>query len=89
MKKNPFSFLLSSTLIGVIALSLIGVAQNEVYLILLFMIGFLPLFRYYLYLNKKDILTQTQIDSIYFFGFLVTLITLGSTAIRLVFVDFI
>lgn len=45
--------------------------------------GLAPLVFYHLALMRKRLLSPTEIDSVYYFGFLVTVITLVSTAISL------
>lgn len=45
--------------------------------------GVLPLAVYHVFLLRQRILSPTEIDSIYYFGFLVTVITLVSTAISI------
>ena len=45
--------------------------------------GLAPLSLYHLALFRKRLLTPTEIDSVYYFGFLVTVVTLVSTAISL------
>jgi hypothetical protein len=45
--------------------------------------GIAPLIIYQFNLRKKDLLSPSEIDSIYYFGFLVTIITLVSTAIAI------
>ena len=45
--------------------------------------GLLPLVIYHIILWRKRVLSSTEIDSIYYFGFLVTVITLVATAISL------
>jgi hypothetical protein len=45
--------------------------------------GVLPLAAYHVILLRQRILSPTEIDSIYYFGFLVTVITLVSTAISI------
>lgn len=45
--------------------------------------GLLPLMAYHAALTKARVLTSTEVDSVYYFGFLVTIITLVSTAISI------
>ena len=45
--------------------------------------GLLPLITYHFALTKARVLTSTEVDSVYYFGFLVTIITLVSTAISI------
>jgi len=45
--------------------------------------GLLPLMAYHASLMKARMLSSTEIDSVYYFGFLVTIITLVSTAISI------
>lgn len=45
--------------------------------------GIVPLIVYQFNLHKKDLLSPPEIDSIYYFGFLITVITLVSTAISI------
>jgi chromosome segregation ATPase len=82
--KNIFSILLVIAFVGILAQSQFNFGPKYDTLILV-AAGFTPLILYRYYLGSRDTLTQTEIDSIYYFGFLVTLIVLGATALRLVF----
>jgi len=82
--KNIFSILLVIAFVGILAQSQFNFGPKYDTLILI-AAGFTPLILYRYYLGSRDTLTQTEIDSIYYFGFLVTLIVLGATALRLVF----
>jgi hypothetical protein len=80
-----FSFLLAISLLGIFLLSnnirLDSQELNQFSSISVFFAGFVPLITYHLLLSfHKGFLTQHNIDSVYFFGFLVTLATLGSSA---------
>ena len=74
-------FLIS--LIGVLGSSFIDHEENSQYQFIGLIAGVLPLLGYYFALAKKKLLSQSEIDSIYYFGFLVTVITLVSTAIAI------
>jgi hypothetical protein len=82
--KNIFSILLAIAFFGILAQSQFNFGPKYDTLILV-AVGFTPLIAYKYYLGSRDTLTQNEIDSIYYFGFLVTLIVLGATALRLVF----
>ena len=73
-------FLIS--LIGVLGSSFID-HENSQYQFIGLMAGVLPLLGYYYALARKKILSPSEIDSVYYFGFLVTVITLVSTAIAI------
>ena len=80
-----FSFLLMTSLLGIFLLGsdVYSNSQNlnQYSAILVFLAGLVPLIIYHLSLIfHKGLLTQHSIDSVYFFGFLVTLATLGSSA---------
>lgn len=80
-----FSFLLIISLIGILILSTIEHPNSEQFSqsnpILVFLAGLVPLIIYHLSLKfRKGYLSQHNVDSVYFFGFLVTLATLGSSA---------
>ena len=74
-------FLIS--LIGVLGSSFIDHEENSQYQFIGLIAGVLPLLGYYFALAKKKLLSQSEIDSVYYFGFLVTVITLVSTAIAI------
>ena len=73
-------FLIS--LIGVLGSSFID-HENSQYQFIGLMAGVLPLLGYYYALARKKLLSPSEIDSVYYFGFLVTVITLVSTAIAI------
>lgn len=73
-------FLIS--LIGVLGSSFID-HENSQYQFIGLIAGVLPLLGYYYALAKKKLLSPSEIDSVYYFGFLVTVITLVSTAIAI------
>lgn len=73
-------FLLS--LAGVLATSWLQHAEGIIQWISL-AAGLFPLAAYHVILFRKHILSPTEVDSIYYFGFLVTVITLVSTAISI------
>lgn len=73
-------FLIS--LIGVLGSSFID-HENSQYQLIGLIAGLLPLLGYYYVLAKKKLLSAAEIDSVYYFGFLVTVITLVSTAIAI------
>ncbi len=80
-----FSVLLFSSLLIIGALSLDHTSSStnigQTKPILVFLGGLLPLVIYHISLSfQKGHLTQDKVDSVYFFGFLVTLATLGSSA---------
>lgn len=75
-----FSTLLTISLLGVGVLSLNGDVNGSMRPILVFTAGGLPMIFYHFKLMHSEYLTQDKIDSIYYFGFLVTLATLGSSA---------
>jgi uncharacterized protein YukE len=77
-----FSFLLLISLSGIFILSYSSNHDMEnSNPVLVFLAGLLPLIFYHLSLQlHKGFLTQNKVDSVYFFGFLVTLATLGSSA---------
>ncbi|MFM2084323.1 MAG: hypothetical protein RLY95_1141 [Pseudomonadota bacterium] len=78
------------TFFPLFAISLLGVLASSFFqhgqyfsqmLSLLF--GILPLCLYHISLSKKTELSSTEVDSVYYFGFLVTVITLISTALSI------
>ena len=73
-------FLIS--LIGILGSSFID-HENSQYQFIGLIAGVLPLLGYYYALAKKKLLSPSEIDSVYYFGFLVTVITLVSTAIAI------
>jgi hypothetical protein len=73
-------FLIS--LIGVLGSSFID-HENPQYQLVGLIAGVLPLLGYYYALARKKLLSPSEIDSVYYFGFLVTVITLVSTAIAI------
>lgn len=73
-------FLIS--LIGVLGSSFID-HENSQYQLVGLIAGVLPLLGYYYALAKQKLLSPSEIDSVYYFGFLVTVITLVSTAIAI------
>ena len=82
--KDIFSILLVIAFGGILSQTFLdfGPIYNLIFLLI---VGFIPLVVYKIHLSKKDTLTNIEIDSIYYFGFLITLMTLGATALRLVF----
>ena len=82
--KNIFSYLLATAVIGILVQSLLNLGPKYDTIFLIF-VGASPLIAYKFYLSSRDTLTQNEIDSIYYFGFLITLTVLGGTALRLVF----
>jgi hypothetical protein len=80
---KSFIWLLGLSLVGILmvtGLAHIRAVEGEAHIILAFIFGILPMCVFHYKLFKYDDLNQSQIDSIYFFGFLVTLLTLGCAA---------
>jgi len=73
-------FLIS--LVGVLGSSFID-HENSQYQFIGLIAGVLPLLGYYYALARKKLLSPSEIDSVYYFGFLVTVITLVSTAVAI------
>jgi len=73
-------FLIS--LVGVLGSSFID-QENSQYQFIGLIAGVLPLLGYYYALARKKLLSPSEIDSVYYFGFLVTVITLVSTAVAI------
>lgn len=70
------------SLFGVLGSSFIN-HENTQYHWIGLISGLSPLVSYYYFLSKKNILSPSEIDSVYYFGFLITVITLVSTAIAI------
>jgi len=80
---KSFIWLLGLSLAGIFMVTGLAhtrVVEGEVHIILAFVFGIFPMSVFHYMLFKYDDLNQSQIDSIYFFGFLVTLLTLGCAA---------
>ena len=73
-------FLIS--LVGVLGSSFVD-HENSQYQFIGLIAGVLPLLGYYFALARKKLLSPSEIDSVYYFGFLVTVITLVSTAVAI------
>jgi methyl-accepting chemotaxis protein len=79
---KSFLVLFLTSLCGVLATSFFDAGRNDLqWLGVVF--GFIPLIIYHYILSKKNLLSSAEIDSIYYFGFLVTVVTLVSTAISI------
>jgi drug/metabolite transporter (DMT)-like permease len=70
------------SLVGVLGSSFID-HENSQYQVIGLIAGVLPLLGYYYALARKKLLSPSEIDSVYYFGFLVTVITLVSTAVAI------
>lgn len=81
MHKSFFPLFLIS-LVGVLVSGFV-VNHADTYQWLGLAAGIIPLFLYYFFLSRKDLLSSSEVDSVYYFGFLVTVITLVSTAISI------
>ena len=68
------------SLVGVLGASLFGSVWSQW---LGLAIGILPLARYHFNLYQQHALTSIEIDSVYYFGFLVTVVTLVATALSI------
>lgn len=78
-----FGNLLLLSLGGILAVTAaahLGLIWGLAHPILAFSFGILPMLYWHYLLWESEDLNQTQIDTIYFFGFLVTLVTLGCAA---------
>lgn len=79
---RSFLVLFLTSLCGVLGTSFIDAGRNDLqWLGVIF--GFVPLVIYHYILSRKSLLSAAEIDSIYYFGFLVTVVTLVSTAISI------
>jgi DNA anti-recombination protein RmuC len=80
---KQFSNLLLLSLSGILGVTVaahFGMIRGLAHPFLAFAFGMLPMFYWHYMLSTNEDLNQTQIDTIYFFGFLVTLVTLGCAA---------
>ena len=86
MHKSFFPLILFSTL-GIVLSGIwqhsVGILQWQSSGLILGIFPLLPLMFYHWNLNKIRLLTSTEIDSVYYFGFLITIVTLVSTALSI------
>ena len=75
---KSFFYLFFIAVFGVIATNL---AVSEDIKWITFFVGIGPLILYHILLSNRGFLSSTETDSIYYFGFLITIVTLVSTAI--------
>jgi methyl-accepting chemotaxis protein len=79
---RSFLILFLISLCGVLGTSFFESGKNELQWIGV-AFGFIPLLVYHYTLGKKSLLSPAEIDSVYYFGFLVTVVTLVATAISI------
>ena len=81
MHKSFFPLFIIS-LVGILAASQLQNSVGEIQWVS-FATGIIPLVIYHVILWRKHLLSPTEVDSIYYFGFLITVITLVSTALSI------